>query len=229
MTYLELVRRLKLESGRSGDLMGTLASLNLDDQRLAEWVADQWSIIERDPKRDWSWQRRSAPAFTLVIGKPDYLPADFSLTDFSAWWPEGRLYRPYVYRAGAPSATVRLRWVPLDFFKQQYQDQAQLAGVPQVWTQTATGQLLLGPTPSEAFLLKADWKGAVTRLADDADALPLPDDLALAVVWAALKQVAAFDAAPELLTRADFNLQQSMQLLIERYTEPPELGTGGFA
>lgn len=226
MTYLDLVRRLKLESGRSGDLMGTLASLNLDDQRLAAWVADQWSVIERDAKRDWSWQRRSGGPFTLTAGKPDYLPADFLLTDFRAWWPEGRIYRPYVLVGGVPSY---LTWMPLDLFKQEYQDRTQQPGVPQVWTQTVDGQLLLGPTPDQAYGLKADWKGAITRLADDADEVPLDDDLALVVVWAALKQVAAFDAAPEVLSRAEFNLNTVMVQLLEKHTEPLQLSSVGFA
>lgn len=77
MDYLALVNRLKVESGRSGGVLGTVAGATGDDARLAYWIADAWLELQRRP-HGWTWMRAEISGPT-VAGKSAYTAADLDL------------------------------------------------------------------------------------------------------------------------------------------------------
>jgi hypothetical protein len=81
MNFLELCQRVRLKSGLSGDI----ASVTGQQAILAKvvtWVQDADLEIQRS-KTDWSFMWRKA-ASALVVGKNEYLPADFGMLPFAS-------------------------------------------------------------------------------------------------------------------------------------------------
>lgn len=222
MNYLELTRRLKLESGRSGDLMGTFDGLNLDDQRLVAWLADAWREVETD--RLWDWQRAHTAPLTWTSGELGMTPTLLGLTNHREWWPQerssaGAIYRPMVYEAGAPENRVFLDWVEPQAFRNAFVLTQTQSGVPRYWT-ASEGKFWIGPAPTGDWRLVADYRTAVQELVDETDVPTMSDELHLLLVWRALREVAFFDAAPELQIRADTNFQRLFADLVVRHSQP---------
>nr|HPL79494.1 hypothetical protein [Burkholderiaceae bacterium] len=56
-----------------------------------------------------------------------------------------------------------------------------------------------------AYKLRIEYWKEPSELAADADTPDMPDRFHMLLVWAALQEVAKFDAAPEVLARAEKN------------------------
>ena len=77
MDWLALTNRLKVESGRSGGVLGTVLGATGDDARLANWVADAWLELQRR-SHGWTWMRAEISGRT-VAGQSAYTAADLDL------------------------------------------------------------------------------------------------------------------------------------------------------
>ena len=73
------------------------------------------------------------------------------------------------------------------------------------WTFDESNNLLLGPPPALAYKLRQEYLMEPSELTADADTPDMPNRFHMLLVWLALEQVAMFDAAPEVLARAEKN------------------------
>ena len=83
MNRLQLVNRLKLEAGVSGnDLTSTIAQTG-ESARLVTWIDSAWYDIQGQHE-DWQWMRKTA-TFPTVSGVPVYSISRIGLADFGNW------------------------------------------------------------------------------------------------------------------------------------------------
>lgn len=202
MNLLEIVNRIKSESGRSGGDLASFAAGNRDDLRLVAAARSAWLWLEND--REWSWQRKSILDGAVVDAQAAYTAVELkpAATDFRSWWPESREYRLTIYPSGNQAATVELRFMPYERFRQSLLVGAQTPGAPQHWSISPEGKMLLGPAPLGAWVLQADYRASPTTLADEAAVPVLPTHYHEIIVWRALMEAASLDAASEVYDRA---------------------------
>lgn len=85
MNYIQLIQRLKRESGRSGAAPASAATLAGDDVLLGDWIADAWREVQRR-RMDWGWMRKTVSG-VLVQSQQSYTAAgdlDFVRIAFTA-------------------------------------------------------------------------------------------------------------------------------------------------
>lgn len=232
MNFLAIVQRLKRESGRSSNAIASPASFataTVDDQRLIDAASDAWLEILREPYK-WRWRRRTATPVAVAVGLKTYTSSDLGVAG-EIW----RLKRPSLYYAptmyvdGQLGTEWALDWIEYDEYRARYvatyTDDAQ----PLHWSVSPTEELLIGPGPSQAYMLRFDYYTAANPLVDETDAPDMPVEYHPLVVWRALMDVAAIDAAPEVYTRAMNNYNKMLNALIRDEAEDLGFELGSLA
>lgn len=200
MNYLEGVQRLHRESGRSTTAPTGLVGATDRNQRLFDWYADAWRDIQTE--RDWRFMRATLNV-ALTVNQQTYTGSGLGATRFGRWRAEDGDYQVNTYSSGSPNGLLPLKFWQLDRFKEFWVYRDMGASQPTAWTVDENDQLLIGPKPSEAFMLRIDYWKSPQELTADEDEPDLPDRFKLLPMWRALKAVALNDAAPETLTRAE--------------------------
>lgn len=229
MNYLQLIQRLKRESGRSGGPPAGVSVLAGDDINLANWIGDFWLRVQRR-RMDWAWMRKTATG-ALVIDQQGYALADLvapevvTAAPLARWHDETDHYAPWL-RDTVNGERRALRWLPYEQFEASFIFTAVPSGEPMYWSVAPDKRLLLGPTPNrdDVELTAVYWK-APTGLALDADTPDMPEQFHELLIWGALLDVAQFDAAPEVEVRARRNLRMAWNDLID--DQAPKVGLGG--
>ena len=222
MNFLELVNRTKVESARSGGQIGGVAVARGDDKRIVNWVASAW--VELQNECDWRWMRKSVEK-DILADKQRYPLSDFSITDFRRWVEETDDYYPVVYQLTSPTTIGGLRFYSFERFRRDFIVSPTAPGAPQVWSVDFNDDLLIGPTPEAAWKIKIDYWSDVTRLGNDADTPSMPARFHEVLVWRALMELASFDAAPEVYSRAKSNYDRMHGDL--RHEQGPKMGLRG--
>lgn len=215
MNFIEIVRRVKLESGRLTAGPASVSSASGRDLMIVNWVRDAWRQLQEMP-RSWAWKRKTASDLPILQGFYSYGPAALGIDDHGDWAPEDDSYRPRVYEAATPSSYTLLRWVSYSTFQAAFLRPGTAPGMPQYWSESPAGDFLLGPVPDRNLMLSVDYYDAPQDLSIDTDIPALPERHHTVIVWRALEEVAKFDAAPELAQRAKDNYAREFDSLVER-------------
>ena len=202
MNYLQIVQRVHSESGRSTAAPTSVVGANDRHVRLFNWVADAWRDLQGE--RDWRWMRNTLDA-ALTANQQTYSGADLGATRFGRWRKEDHDYSPYVYVDGAPNAIWPMAFWQLDQMRARFIYRTWGASTPIAWSYNEANELLIGPQPALPYKLRIEYWKEPSELAADADTPDMPDRFHMLLVWAALQEVAKFDAAPEVLARAEKN------------------------
>ena len=202
MNYLQIVQRVHSESGRSTAAPTSVVGANDRHVRLFNWVADAWRDLQGE--RDWRWMRNTLDA-ALTANQQTYSGADLGATRFGRWRKEDHDYSPYVYVDGAPNAMWPLAFWQLDQMRARFIYRTWGASTPIAWSYNEANELLIGPQPALAYKLRIEYWKEPSELAADDDTPDMPDRFHMLLVWRALQDVANFDAAPEVLARAEKN------------------------
>lgn len=202
MNYLQLVQRLHRESGRSTAAPSSVVGANERHARLFDWVADAWRNLQIE--REWRWMRSTLDV-ALTAGQQTYTGAGLGADRFRRWRRDDDTYSPWLYIDGAPNSLWPLQFTQLDEFRSVYVYRTWGESTPVAWTFDEANQLLVAPKPALAYKLRAEYWKAPVELAADADEPDMPEEFHLLLVWRALQDVAMFDAAPEVLAKAQAN------------------------
>lgn len=202
MNYLQLVQRLHRESGRSTAAPTTVVGANERHARLFDWVADAWRNLQTE--REWRWMRNTLDV-ALTAGQQTYTGTGLGASRFRRWRMDDDTYNPWGYVDGSINSLWPLQYVQLDEFRSLYVYRTWGTTRPVAWTFDETNQLLVAPAPDQAYKLRIEYWKSPTELAADADTPDMPDEFHLLLMWRALEEVAKFDAAPEVLARAEKN------------------------
>lgn len=202
MNYLELVQRLHRESGRSTEAPTSVTGANERAARLFDWVADAWRNLQAE--RDWKWMRATLDV-ALTVGQQTYTGTELGAARFGRWRLDDETYNPYLYISGSTNSLWRLGYYQLDEFRSMYVYRTWGNSTPVGWTFDESNNLLVGPPPALAYKLRQEYWMEPSDLAADTDTPDMPSRFHMLLVWRALQEVAKFDAAPEVLARAEKN------------------------
>lgn len=208
MNYLALVNRTKKESPHAGGALLSIASAVGQTAKMVDWVADAWNEIQLEVNfRNWKWMRAQAIGDVTVVGGMSYtidqlLGVSAGTTRFRRWQVETEEYRPTAYLASNPSSEWRMYFMGYEQFSMQYLRGTHTPGAPQYWTIAPSGAVIFGPTPDQSYKVRLDYWKSNQQLTLDTDVPECPADFHMVIVWKALNDSGAVDAAPETVARA---------------------------
>jgi hypothetical protein len=197
MTFLELCRKVALESGTIAGIPSftTLAGATGRLAKLAGWVSDAYRDIQNE-RPDWLWLRKE---FTkaLIADQATYTPASFSL-EVARWLGDTKSRRTlslYDSTIGVADEGA-LCQIPYDSWRDRYYRGEHDANRPTVWTiKPEDKSLCFGPTPDAAYVIRGEYIARPQILALDADEPDMPEHFHGVIVGEALRLMARSDEA----------------------------------
>lgn len=201
MNLLQIARRVKSESGRSGTGPAALSTAAGDDLRIFNAAADAWRELQMEPL-NWAWMRSEADK-ALTSGVCLQTLALLGITDLERWVEPTDEYQLTAYMASDPSQEWPLQKLSYETFRQRFLVGTHEAGAPQFVAFAKDGALLIGPKPdAAAYKVRGSYYTMPSELDDDAATPEMPERFHMILVWMALMQVGASDASAEHYARA---------------------------
>ncbi|OGT57514.1 MAG: hypothetical protein A3E01_08220 [Gammaproteobacteria bacterium RIFCSPHIGHO2_12_FULL_63_22] len=209
MTYLALCQDVKRECGITGTLT-TVASQTGELERVVNWVKDAWKEIQLQHP-DWRWMR-STFSVNTVAADGIYAGTDCTdsrlvdtITRFSRWLPydenDGFNVKSYLQSAGVGTEGW-LVFLPWSDFRGLYRRGTQTNGTPAHYSIDPQNNLVLGPVPNAIFVVSGEYQMSPQVFSADADVPELPSAFDKVIMYEAMKKVAGYDAASEIMVRA---------------------------
>ena len=194
---------------------------------MFHWVAWAWRDIDLMHEA-WSWRRGSATATTngSTTISPTGTIGGFDLTDFGSWLYPNSKYQASAYSVASGQASEQtIKYLEYDSFRMKFIVGTNAAAAIQYWTISPAGDFLVGPTPDQNYVVRAEYIKDHIAFAADADTPTLPARFHHLIVWHALQQYGGYDAASEIWQRADANLKSGMSALSQACL--PKMRWGG--
>lgn len=218
MNYLQLTQRLARECGVAGT--GPVSTQNQTGEaaRLANWINTAWMEIQ-GLHDTWGFLRKSFE-FTALQGVGDYTPdggpgVGAGLTDFRYWFKETlRCWRSAI---GFDDEQWMVEW-EYQVFRNTYRFNANrtLQGRPLVFAmQPNSKALMLGPLPDDTYTVIGEYQARPVPLVNDTDEpdLGTSTELQMIIVYKAMMSYGLYEAAPEVIQRAQVQYQRLLNQL----------------
>lgn len=217
-TLLELVQRLQLEAAVSGDIT-TLVGATGETLRLKTWVQQGYQDLQND-RFNWDYLRSSqlmgsGVSFATVAGDAVYTLGTGSGTvgvtanGFGSWVRQA--FRCQTTSVGVQDQMM-LDWITYDEWRDGYAYGA-MQSVQTRPVAIAVGPnnaLCLGPYPAAGYTITGDYYLAPQTLSANADEPSnIPMQFQIAIVWRALWYYGMYEAAPEVVARAEVRYRQT--------------------
>lgn len=139
-----------------------------------------------------------------------------SMPALARWQVPTEQYTVRTFLTADPTTYWSLDWLAYEEFQRRFIVGTVDDGQPRWWSVAPDKRLLIAPAPDNAtYSVTADYWAKPTELTADDDEPDMPEQFHMLIVWRALLEVASFDAAPEVETRAKRNLQVIWTDLIE--------------
>lgn len=226
MNYLALVNRTRRECGESTTDLASFSSLSATDTRFKTWVNEAWRDIQID-RPDWAWMLKAAQ-FNTVGGTQLYDATATGVADLGEWRRES--FRCYLAATGVADEQY-VPFVDYDYFRDTYQfgNQRTQTGRPVVYTiNRQDKKLVLWPTPDAIYTVVGEYYHTVTDLSattdDPSTASGLDSRWHMLIVYRAMAMYASYEAAPEVMQRAELGARRLMNRL--QFDQAPELTFG---
>lgn len=243
MNFLQIVQRTAREAGVSGTI-ATAQNPTGEPQRVIDWVQSAWNDIQTIHD-DWAWMRSSyilnwagdnsqqgsGMSFTSVAGQPVYTlgtapgTCGVPVANFQKWVRDS--FYTYVTAPGFINE-AQLDHIDFDVWRNLYM----LGANRNVKTRPvaiAIGpdfSICLGPPPDDGYTITGDYFVAPTEMTLDADTpIGLPAAQHMIIAWKALLDYGGYEAASEVLERAQRHYDSMMSQL--EAIRLPEVGFAG--
>lgn len=210
MSFIQMVRRLRQESGTSGAPPVTIANQTGEIKRLIDWISSAWVDIQAD-KTDWFFMRQPV-SFNTTAGKQSYTASEAGINSFGNFKLDS--FRQYNVANGY-GTEQRLAYVPYDTFRDLYQygPMRTTQQMPVVFTVDPAKNFLLGATPNDVYNINGEGYAMPTELANDDDRPTMPGQYHMAIVWRALMYYGSYEGAPDAYTRGQIEYERLMSRL----------------
>ena len=229
MNWLQLTQEVKRESGLgNANSIVAYSTATGDDLRMFQWV--QWAA--RDiflSREDWRFRRGMATcASTTTV--TNTAATQFGLTDFASWKTATDQYKPTAYRVSDGIAQEKaLIWLEYDDFRDEFLTGQQSTGGLQYWSIGPDESFLVGPTPDAAHFIRADYVKDYQALTEDSSTPAIPSRWHSLIVWRALMEYGGFDAASEVMARAERNYTLGWPQLVQSQMDAPRFAARSLA
>lgn len=208
MNLLTLANQLRVECGVSGPALSTAQSQTGESARIVSWVQQAWIDIQT-LKEDWLFLQTSF-TFNLVANQFQYDPVTHcGLTNFGNWKRDS-------FRASSVGQNYAdeelLNYMDWATFRDLYRygDMRTTYARPVVVSIMPGKDLAFGSSPDQAYVIDGEYFTQPTALALDADTPDIPSRFHMLIVYRAMMYYAGYEAAPEVLSRGDFEYRRLM-------------------
>lgn len=214
MTFLELCKKLRQEAASSGNDSTVVDAAN-EWGRLRDWINQAWIDLQlmRD---DWNWMRAEV-SFNTVAEQAEYAYASspISLTNFRRWNNDS--FRIYLDSVGDEH---RLQYMPYRDFRNEYLISTfqTTYAYPSVITVSPTDSLILALPPDNEYTVTGEYYKRPTELDADDDEPSFPSYFHMLIVYRAMQSSGYYEAADEVLSRANIRYEEMMTWLINDET-----------
>lgn len=210
MNFLALINRTREECGVSGPSLPTSTDLTGEAARIKNWVNAAWIDIQ-SAKEDWLFMRDTVQ-FSTTDGKQFYTPEEAGLDSFGNWKRDS-------FRASSAGADYRdeqlLNYMEWSTFRNlyQYSNMRHTTQRPVVVTVDPAKKLGFGAIPNKEYIIVGEYYKAPAEMVEDTDTPNLPDRFHAAIVYRAMMYYAGYEAAPEVLSRGQYEFNRLMNRL----------------
>ena len=215
MNFLQICQDVYREGGISGQISSTQNQTG-EAARVVGWVQKAYLEILNDQPDAWNFVRKSVTK-QLTPGVGTYSFADLALTDAVQWDTSNMRYAvaadlsDEAHLTECDFTTFRDTWL--------FGSARTMQGDPADVSVNNDTNLVIGPIPAAAYWLVFDYM-AIPSLLSNTDTPVLPTRFHNAIVWRALRHYGLFEAAPEVVARADIAYKETMlQLTVDQTPE----------
>lgn len=219
MNYLQLVQSAIAECGASNTSVLTVVGATGEQLRFVNWVKDSWLEIQ-NKHEDWGFMRSSyllnlpagnGTSFTTTSGRSTYpLGVVAGTTSMVAAASLGK-WDQYSFRNFSTANVLRSDEIVMDLITfDEWRNSYELGALRQVVTRPVAvaiapdNTVCVGPPSNGLYTVEADYWVAPQTFALDADVpTGLQAQYHMLIVYGVMKKYAAYEAAPEVKTRAD--------------------------
>lgn len=208
MNFLQICQRVFIEGGLSGQITST-QNQSGEALRVVGWAKSAYEEVLNDQPEAWNFTRETATK-QLTAGVGAYSFEDFAISNGVQFDLDTVRYASQ----SDLSDEAHLSKIEFADFRNKYQ-----FGVARTQTGTPAEvsidndtKLVFGPTPANAGWVSFEYK-AMPTLLSDTDIPVLPSRFHMAIMWRALRHYGLYEAAPEVVARADIAYKEAMLLL----------------
>lgn len=209
MTFLQLVNRLRVECGVSGPPLTTVAGqlAGSENARMVAWVQQAWNDIQTS-KEDWLFLREPFQ-FNTVTQQQIYTPAQAGITaaNFGNWKRDS-------FRCSSVGSNYRdeqlLNYMEWTTFRNLYiyANMRNTYARPVVVTIDPDKNLGFGAIPDIPYVIVGEYYTQPLQLTLDADEPAIPSRFHMIIVYRAMMYYAGYEAAPEVMSRGEFEYKR---------------------
>ena len=209
MTFLELVNRLRVECGVSGPALSTVAGqlAGSENARMVAWIQQAWIDIQTS-KEDWLFLREPFQ-FNTVTQQQIYTPAQAGITttDFGNWKRDS-------FRCSSVGSNYAdeqlLNYMEWTTFRNLYiyANMRFTYARPVVVTIDPHKNLGFGAIPDIPYVIVGEYYTQPVPLTLDADEPAIPTRFHMMIVYRAMMYYAGYEAAPEVMSRGEFEYKR---------------------
>jgi len=227
MNYLQLVQRLSSEVGASGTGPSSVVAQTGANLRLVNWINTAWLEIQ-GLHNTWNWMRKKFQ-WETVAGTGDYLPGAVTNTLTSELMTDLRYWYKDTFRAQKKSIGIQdEQWlVEWEYyvFRNTYRFNLQMQGRPVVFGENPQGKaILLGQIPDDVYIISGEYQQKAWDLTANDDEPDFPDAYHLMIVYKAMLYYGLFEAAGEVIQRAQSQYQALLTQLEHEQLQEVYLG-----
>jgi len=224
MTFLQLVQRVHVESGRQGTAPTTVIGQTGMNARFVNWILSAYEHVQ-SLHESWLFRQKEF-SFPTVNGVQNYTPATLLYTDFGAWRidPDSNRFSGIkIYSAIADEQ--QMEYVQWDDYKTVYKMGSfrTQTGRPDIVTIKPDMSLDLWPIPNAVYTVSGEYIKSLQTMTINAS-IPILPDHHMVIVWKALMYYGAFEGASEVYAHG----QNEYELLVAKleYNQLPRLHWG---
>lgn len=213
MDFLELCKRVRQKSGLSGDIAAVTGQQGIL-AKLVTWVQDADLEIQRS-HADWSFMWRKVTS-ALVVGKNEYLPADFGMSPFAS---VSKLY------LGA----TEINPVPWSQLEHSLLSNGSVpTGQPGEYALSPDGMIVFNRNPTSADAVHIRYYLASTPMTLNTSVSLIPAEFHEAIVQRALQSYASSEQDDQLQRDAMAQFESISKEMAARFLPKITFATRGF-
>jgi hypothetical protein len=233
MNFLQLCQAVAEDSGTVAGVPNftTVTGATGRVKQVVGWTRDAYIDIQNE-RNDWRWMRTSfEKALTIDQIAYDAL-TDWSLDNVSEWLPDlpAEGWRNLsIYESGFEERESDIAQIEYNLFRQRYQRGAHDANQPVEWSISPTNQLLFGPKPDKAYVVRGEYRTTPETLVADDDIPSMPAQYHRVIVQEAMRLMSRSDEAFQVLAVQAEQYVRLRSGLVNTQTGQVKFGGGTFA